>query len=325
MSGSVQCLLCPHTCRLEEGQRGTCRVRMNLDGELVSLVYGRPVAAHVDPVEKKPVYHYLPGTRTFSIATAGCNLGCEFCQNWEISQAAPEDVPPYRMEPEEVVSRAEETGCSSVAYTYTEPIVFYEYVEDTARLAREAGMGNIMVTAGYINEGPLRELAPLIDAANVDLKSIRDDYYRSVCHGTLGPVLNTLQVLREMGVWLEATNLVVPGLNDSEDDLEGLCSWVAENLGQDVPLHFSRFFPTYRMTDRPPTPLETLERAGEIASGAGLLYVYVGNVVTSRGDDTFCPECGRAVVRRDRFRIVENGIEDGRCAECGREIPGVWQ
>ncbi|MFO7950274.1 MAG: AmmeMemoRadiSam system radical SAM enzyme [Candidatus Fermentibacteraceae bacterium] len=325
MSGSVQCLLCPHTCRLEEGQRGTCRVRMNLDGELVSLVYGRPVAAHVDPVEKKPVYHYLPGTKTFSIATAGCNLGCEFCQNWEISQAAPEDVPPYRMEPGEVVSRAEETGCSSVAYTYTEPIVFYEYVEDTARLAREAGMGNIMVTAGYINEGPLRELAPLIDAVNVDLKSIRDDYYRTVCHGTVGPVLNTLEVLREMGVWLEVTNLVVPGLNDSEEDLEELCSWIADNLGPDVPLHFSRFFPTYRMTDRPPTPLQTLERAGEIASGAGLRYVYVGNVVTSRGDDTFCPECGRAVVRRDRFRIVENGIEDRRCAECGREIPGVWQ
>ncbi len=325
MSGRVQCLLCPHACVLEEGQRGTCRVRMNLDGELVSLVYGRPVSAHVDPVEKKPVYHYLPGTKTFSIATAGCNLGCEFCQNWEISQAAPEDVPPYRMEPDEVISRAKETGCSSVAYTYTEPIVFYEYMEDTARLARDEGMGNIMVTAGYINEGPLRELAPLIDAANVDLKSIRDDYYRSVCYGTVGPVLNTLEVLADMGVWLEVTNLVVPGLNDSEDDLGELCSWIADNLGPDVPLHFSRFFPTYRMTDRPPTPLEMLDRAGEIASGAGLRYVYVGNVVTREGDDTFCPECGRAVVRRDRFRIAENRIEEGRCAGCGREIPGVWQ
>jgi pyruvate formate lyase activating enzyme len=322
---TVQCLLCPHACELEEGQRGTCRVRMNLDGELVSLVYGRPVAAHVDPVEKKPVYHYRPGTKTFSIATAGCNLGCEFCQNWEISQAAPEDVPPYRMEPGEVLSRAEQTGCSSVAYTYTEPIVFYEYMEDTARLARDAGLGNIMVTAGYVNEGPLRELAPLIDAANVDLKSIRDDYYRSVCHGTVGPVLNALEVLRESGVWLEVTNLVVPGLNDSDRDLEELCSWIVDHLGADVPLHFSRFFPTYRMTDRPPTPLDTLERAGEIASDAGLSFVYVGNVVTREGDDTFCPSCGGAVIRRDGFRVVENRIGDGRCESCGEGIPGVWQ
>ena len=324
MSGRVQCLLCPHTCELEEGERGSCRVRMNLDGELVSLVYGRPVAVHVDPVEKKPVYHYLPGTRTFSIATAGCNLGCEFCQNWEISQAAPEDVPPYRMEPEEVVSRAGEAGCSSIAYTYTEPIVFYEYVEDTSALAREEGLGNIMVTAGYINEGPLRELAPLIDAANVDLKSVRDGYYRSVCHGTVGPVLNTLEVLAEMGVWLEVTNLVVPGLNDSEDDLADLCGWIADHLGPNVPLHFSRFFPTYRMADRPPTPLETLERAGEIAAEAGLRYSYVGNVVTREGDDTFCPECGRAAVRREGFRVADMKVEDGRCAYCGAEIAGVW-
>jgi pyruvate formate lyase activating enzyme len=309
---------------MEEGERGSCRVRMNLDGELVSLVYGRPVAVHVDPVEKKPVYHYLPGTRTFSIATAGCNLGCEFCQNWEISQAAPEDVPPYRMEPEEVVSQALEAGCSSIAYTYTEPIVFYEYVEDTAALAREEGLGNIMVTAGYINEGPLRELAPLIDAANVDLKSVRDGYYRRVCHGTVGPVLNTLEVLAEMGVWLEVTNLLVPGLNDSEDDLADLCGWIADHLGPDVPLHFSRFFPTYRMTDRPPTPLETLERAGETAFEAGLRYPYVGNVVTREGDDTFCPECGRAVVRREGFRVAGMEVEEGRCAHCDAEIAGVW-
>ena len=324
MSNRVQCVLCPHACVLEAGQRGTCRVRMNLDGELISLVYGRPVAAHVDPVEKKPVYHYLPGTKTFSIATAGCNLGCEFCQNWEISQAAPEDVPPYRMEPEEVVSRATELGCSSIAYTYTEPIVFYEYMEDTAGLARAGGLGNIMVTAGYINEGPLRQLAPLLDAANVDLKSIRDSYYRQVCHGRVEPVLRTLRVLREMGVWLEVTNLLVPDLNDSEEDLAGLCAWIVENLGTDVPLHFSRFFPTYRMTDRPPTPLETLERAGETAAEHGMRYVYVGNIVTREGDDTFCPHCGEAVIRRDRFSVTERNMEGGSCASCGTAIPGVW-
>jgi pyruvate formate lyase activating enzyme len=297
---------------------------MNLDGELVSLVYGRPVAVHVDPIEKKPLYHFQPGSLSFSVATAGCNLACRFCQNWEISQAAPEEVPPYDLPPEKLVEEAEEAGCSSIAYTYTEPIIFYEYMLDTARLAHQRGMRNVMITAGYINEGPLRELCQHVDAANVDLKSIRDAYYRQVCYGRLDPVLNTLKVLVDCGVWVEVTNLVVPTLNDHEEDLRDLSRWVLENLGEDVPLHFSRFFPTYRLTNKPPTPVATLRDARETALQEGLHHVYVGNVVTGSGSHTVCPGCGETLIEREGYSIIENRIEDGRCPECGTEIEGVW-
>ncbi|MBD3369265.1 AmmeMemoRadiSam system radical SAM enzyme [Candidatus Fermentibacteria bacterium] len=324
MSKDVQCLLCPHACVMEPGQRGSCRVRMNLDGELVSLVYGRPVAVHVDPIEKKPLYHFRPGSLSYSLATAGCNLACRFCQNWEISQSAPEEVPPYDLPPEAVVEEAENAGCSSIAYTYTEPIVFYEYMLDTAKLAHERGLRNVMITAGYINQGPLRELCEHMDGANVDLKSIRDDYYRQVCYGKLDPVLDALEVMVEHGVWVEVTNLVVPTLNDAEEDLRDLSRWILDNLGEDVPLHFSRFFPTYRLTNKPPTPVSTLRAARETALEEGLNHVYVGNVVTASGSHTTCPGCGETMIEREGYTVVNNRIEDGMCPECGTEIKGVW-
>jgi len=326
MSGTdkVQCLLCPFSCVLAPGERGTCRIRLNHGGELVSLVYGLPVAVHVDPVEKKPLFHFKPGSSTFSIACVGCNLGCRYCQNWEISQASPEDVPPVQLPPDEVVRAALDAGCSSVSYTYSEPVVWYEYMLDTARAAREAGLSNILVTAGYINEGPLRELAPYIDAANVDLKGSTDSFYRRMCFATIAPVLRCLQVLSETGVWLEVTNLIVPGWNDSEDDISSLCSTFTGLLGTSVPLHFSRFFPMYRLVDLAPTPVDTLVRARQAARDAGIDFVYVGNATTEGGETTTCPVCGAELVVRHGFSVETMRVSDGKCPDCSTPIPGVW-
>lgn len=324
ISGSVQCILCPFACTLAPGERGRCGVRLNRGGELISLVYGKPVAVHVDPVEKKPLYHFHPGESVLSIATAGCNLRCLNCQNWEISQALPEDVPPYDLMPEAVVEMAIEQGCGAIAYTYTEPVVFYEYVQDTARVARERGLSNILVTAGYINEGPLRELAELIDAANIDLKSMSESFYNEVCGATLGPVQKCVSVLHEMGVWIEVTNLIIPTLNDSEEQTELLYNWVLDTVGPNVPLHFSRFFPMYRMIDLPPTPAGTLASARSRALEAGLNHVYVGNVASEYGSDTFCPNCGRRLIERQGYSIITNGIRDGACTLCSSPVSGVW-
>jgi len=324
MSNSVQCVLCPHLCTLAPGERGRCGVRLNVEGELVSLVYGRPVAVHIDPVEKKPLFHFLPGIDVFSIATAGCNLKCEFCQNWEISQAVPEDMTPYDMPPEAVIENALDFSCRAIAYTYTEPVVYFEYTRDCARLAREAGIKNILVTAGYINPGPLSELAQYIDAANVDLKAMSDDYYRNICGGTLQPVLDTITYLKESGTWVEVTNLVVPTLNDDPDEIDSLSRWVLENTGEDTPLHFSRFFPMYRLTDLPPTSIDTLRGARERAMEIGLNHVYVGNAVTQDGMTTECPECGETLVVRQGFMITENNILNGKCGNCSAPIAGVW-
>ncbi|OPL17656.1 MAG: radical SAM protein [Candidatus Aegiribacteria sp. MLS_C] len=325
MSGRVQCVLCPHMCVLDPGQRGRCTVRLNVEGELVSLVYGRPVAVNVDPVEKKPLFHFLPGSDVFSIATAGCNLRCRFCQNWEISQAAPEDVAPYDLPPEAVVDSALEYGCRAIAYTYTEPMVCIEYVRDTAVLARERGLASILVTAGYVNPGPLMELAEYVDAANVDLKSISDSYYRDVCGGTLAPVLDTLRILKDSGTWVEVTNLVVPTLNDGKEELEELAGWVLDNLGPDTPLHFSRFFPMYRLTDLPPTPIETLAEARETALGMGLHHVYVGNAVTTDGMVTRCPACGAELVVREGYLVTRMDIQDSACSHCSEPVAGIWE
>lgn len=325
MSDRVQCLLCPHVCVLGPGERGICKVRLNIDGELVSLVYGLPVAVHIDPVEKKPLYHFIPGSSVFSLATAGCNLSCRYCQNWEISQASPEDIVPYNLPPESVVEQAENMGCQAIAYTYTEPIVFYEYMLDTAILAREAGIKNVLITCGYINEGPLREICQYIDAVNVDLKSIRNDFYRDICGASLQPVLRTLQVIRELNVWLEVTNLIIPTLNDSTEEIEELSQWIFDNLGTDVPLHFSRFFPMYQLTDFPPTPVATLILAKEIAQEKGLHFVYVGNAVTEDGANTFCPFCGELLLERQGYTVVINMIEDGKCSFCSESIPGIWE
>ncbi|MBN2587617.1 MAG: AmmeMemoRadiSam system radical SAM enzyme [Candidatus Fermentibacteraceae bacterium] len=324
MSNRVQCVLCPHMCRLDPGQRGRCRVRLNAEGELVSLVYGRPVAVHVDPVEKKPLFHFLPGADVFSIATAGCNLRCDFCQNWEISQAAPEDVAPYDLSPEAVMENAKEYGCRAIAYTYTEPVVYFEYARDCARLARDEGIANILVTAGYINPGPLSELSRYIDAANVDLKSMSDDYYREVCGGTLDPVLDTIMALKESGTWVEITNLVVPTLNDDAEDIDAVSRWVLENAGPDTPLHFSRFFPMYRLADLAPTPLDTLADARQRAVDMGLHFVYVGNAVTPEGMVTRCPACGHVLIRRQGYEVELTGISNGLCDSCSSPVAGVW-
>jgi pyruvate formate lyase activating enzyme len=295
---TVQCRLCPTECVLENYQVGVCRVRINRDGKLYSLVYGKPCAVHVDPIEKKPIFHMLPGTSAFSLATAGCNLTCKFCQNWEISQANPEDTRNGSLEPEQVVSLALEKGCRSIAYTYSEPVIFFEYMLDTARLARSRGLRNIWVTGAYINPDPLRELAPHIDAANIDLKGFTDDYYRKVCGGRLQPVLDAIALSVKLGVMVELTNLIVPTLNDDPGMIREMCRWIAGDLGPDVPLHFSRFHPHYRLQKLPPTPLETLWKAHETALDAGIRYVYTGNVPYDERSNTFCPNCRTRLISR---------------------------
>jgi len=322
--GKVQCTLCPVMCVLGEGERGSCRARINIGGILRTLIYGRLLAQNDDPIEKKPLFHFLPGSRSLSIATAGCNLGCVFCQNWQISQALPEAASYQVVTPEQVVAEAKRLGCRSISYTYTEPTVFYEFMLDCARLAHQAGIRNVWVTCGYINPTPLRELCKVLDAANIDIKAFDEAYYRRYCGGSLEPVLTALRIAHEEKVWVEVTNLIVPGGNDDPRMIADLCKWHVAHLGPDVPMHFSRFFPMYRMLDDAPTPLETLLAAARIARDAGIRYVYVGNIATPSGEDTICPKCGRVLVQRQGFLVLRNEIRDGRCPDCGAEIPGVW-
>jgi pyruvate formate lyase activating enzyme len=324
--GEVQCQLCPRLCLLRPGERGYCKVRANIGGTLYSLVYGKIAAIHVDPVEKKPLFHVLPGSRALSIATTGCDLGCVFCQNWTISQAYPEDAQTLTLTPRELVDLAKREGCQEIAYTYNEPTVFYEFMLECAKQARRAGIRNVWVTAAYITPGPLRELAQYLDAANVDIKGIRDDYYRTYCDGHVQPVLDAVRILRDAGVFLEITNLVVPGGNDSEQDLRDLSSWVRQELGPDAVLHFSRYFPEYRMEQPGPTPESTLLEARRIAQEQGLRYVYIGNLPGAGYEDTICPGCGRTLVSRIGYSIdwSRYGIVNGACAYCGARISGVW-
>ncbi|MBD3348910.1 MAG: AmmeMemoRadiSam system radical SAM enzyme, partial [Candidatus Eisenbacteria bacterium] len=319
-----RCSLCPRECVVPPDGRGHCGVRENRDGVYYTLTYGNPCAVHVDPIEKKPFYHFLPTTTAFSIATAGCNLDCKFCQNWQISQSRPEDLRSYDLPPSRLVDAALESGAPSIAYTYSEPTVFYEYMLDCAKLAREEGLRNVYHSNGYISEAPLRELCAYLDAANIDLKGMSDEYYREMAEGTLEPVLRTLRILREEGVHVEITTLVVPGRNDSPDMIRRECEWIRENLGADVPLHFSRFHPQHKLTDLPPTPIETLERARAIALDSGLRYVYIGNVPGHQASHTYCPECGSVLIRRVGYSVETAGFEDGRCRECGAPIPGVY-
>lgn len=323
MRKSVKCELCPTECVLEDYQVGACNVRVNRAGELFSLVYGRPCAVHLDPIEKKPFYHFLPGTGAFSIATVGCVLGCKFCQNWEISQAKPEEADSMDMPPLEVVRAAAKAGARSIAYTYTEPAVFYEYMYDTAVLARQYGIKNVMHSCGYINRAPLQELARLLDAADIDLKGFTEEFYGRVCGGRLRPVLDALVTLKEAGVWLEITNLVIPTLNDDIIKIKQMCQWIVQNLGPQVPIHFSRFHPQYKLKDLPPTPPQTLAEAKYVAHEAGLWYVYLGNV-RSEASNTICHNCQQLLIRRDGFWVREYNLQDGRCPKCKIEIPGVW-
>jgi len=323
-SNSVQCQLCPKGCVIGAGQRGDCRVRVNLDGRLVATTFGLPSAVHVDPIEKKPLFHFLPATEIFSIATVGCNLHCKFCQNWEISQQDPEDAEAFPMPPERVVALALEKQCPSIAYTYTEPLVYYEYTFETSQRARERGLRNVLVTAGYLNHDPLAEMYRVVDASNTDLKSMDDGFYRSVCGATLKPVLDGMVLAKQMNVWLEVTNLLVPGVNDNLDVITRLCRWLAQNLGRDTPLHFSRFVPRHLMRDLPPTPTETLAQARQAALAEGLRYVYVGNVPGTPGESTECPGCGTLLIRRVGYRTELVGLRDGRCSHCNMTIAGVW-
>jgi pyruvate formate lyase activating enzyme len=323
--GFVQCKLCPRTCVVGPGDRGNCGVRENRGGTYYTLTYGNPCAIHIDPIEKKPFFHFLPGTTAFSIATAGCNLHCKFCQNWQISQSRPEELDNYRLPPEELVEAAVQSGSPSIAYTYSEPTIFFEYMLDCAKLAHERGLLNVYHSNGFINEEPLRELCQYLDAANIDLKGFTEDYYRDMSGGSLAPVLRSLRILKEEGVHLEITTLVVPGWNDEPETLRAMCQWIYANLGPDVPLHFSRFHPEHKLMNIPPTPVETLDLARKIALDAGLNYVYIGNVPGHEAESTFCPSCGREVVKRVGYSVDPSGMVGGACKYCGTKIEGVWE
>lgn len=320
----VHCLLCPRNCVISPGQYGFCRARKNIDGKLYSLSYANPCAVHIDPIEKKPFSHYLPQTFSFSIASAGCNMRCLFCQNWNISQVKPEETYNYSLPPQLVVKMAKETECASIAYTYSEPTNFYEYMLDTAKIAKKEGIKNVYHSNGYINEEPLRELCKYLDAANIDLKGFSNEYYEKFCEANLEPVLETLKILKEEGVWLEITNLILPGQNDDPKMIKEMCLWIKKNLGTDVPLHFSRFYPMYKLQNLPPTPTKTLEEARDIALKCGLNYVYIGNVGGHPGEDTYCPKCKKKIIDRNGYKIIENNIVNGKCKYCGEKIAGIW-
>jgi len=312
-------------CLIEPGQSGECRVRINIDGVLRTVVYGFPCSMHIDPIEKKPLFHFLPGTGILSIATVGCNLHCLNCQNWEISQANPEDSRAYVYPPARLVELCRESRCPSLAYTYTDPIIYYEYTYDTAKLARSAGIRNVLVTAGYINKEPWEKLLKYVDAANIDLKGISEDFYVRICSGTLKPVQEALLAAKAGGILVEVTNLVIPTLNDKPEEIRELSRWVKVNLGGETPLHFSGFTPKYKMQHLPPTSLETLETAREIAISEGLDYVYIGNVRSKEGENTYCPRCKSLLIERKAYLILQNRLKEGRCPDCGKEIYGVWK
>ncbi|OGR49292.1 MAG: AmmeMemoRadiSam system radical SAM enzyme [Elusimicrobia bacterium GWC2_51_8] len=349
----VQCHLCPYNCFLPEGARGRCRVRSNYGGRIKTLVYSKPVSVHLDPIEKKPVYHLYPGSLVYSLATPGCNLKCKACQNWEISQIWPEEaarraVVPAALamkadasgrvygelkqkevsafSPSDIVACALATHSKAIAYTYSEPVIFYEYMYDTAALARRAGLKNVMVSAGYINRGPLLKLLKYMDVVKIDLKGFSPEFYRDYAGGRLEPVKETLLTLKKSGVLFEVVNLAVPGLNDDGKSMADMIAWIKTNLGADTPLFFSRFMPNYQLDNLPPTPVETLTRARAEALKAGMKYVYIGNVPGSEGENTYCPKCGRALVRRYGYAVLENLLSSngGRCPYDGTKIPGIW-
>lgn len=321
----LQCQLCPRRCILGDNQKGFCTARKNIKGKLYTLSYGQPVALHVDPIEKKPLAHVYPGTKSFSLATAGCNLRCKFCQNWEISQLDAEKVNTGYVSPQEIVRQAKATGCKTIAFTYTEPTIFYEYMLEIAKLAKQEGLPCVMHSAGFINEEPLREIAKYLTAANIDLKGFSQKFYTEFCEGNLETVLATLKTLKQEGVWVEITNLLIPGANDRAEDIEKLCDWVIENLGKDTPIHFSRFFPRYKLTNLSPTPLASLTRAEKIAREKGMNFVYVGNIPTSHGENTYCPHCGKALIKRLGYTVLENKMQSNQCPYCGATVAGIWQ
>ena len=319
--GRVHCYLCPKHCKIWQGLAGFCFIRKNIGGKLYSLGYGRPAAVNIDPIEKKPLFHFLPGTRILSMGTAGCNMGCKFCQNWDISKAKADQVHSRFLSPEAVVEAAVQYRCPSIAFTYNEPTIFAEYVVDTAMVARERGVRTVMVTNGYITAEARREVYRWIDAANVDLKGFTREFYRKITLSTLEPVLETLCDLQEMGIWIEITNLMIPGQNDSEEETWSMCRWIVEHLGNQVPVHFTAFHPDFKMTQVPHTPETTLRRAREIALESGIQFVYEGNVFSEEGSNTYCPRCHRLLIRRSWHQVVDNGLCKGNQCSCGEIIP----
>jgi pyruvate formate lyase activating enzyme len=320
----VQCKLCPRECVVPSGERGFCRVRENRAGTYFTLVYSRVVAAHIDPIEKKPFFHFLPGTSAYSVASGGCNVNCKFCQNWQISQVRPEELRAQYLPPTNLAAEARGNHCPAIAYTYSEPIVFYEYIADAAEAGHREGVSSVMVSNGFIQEGPLRGLCERLDAIKIDLKSFSDSYYRDVVRGELKPVLNSIATARKHARWLEIVNLVVPTLNDSDAEFRNMARWMKSELGPDVPVHFTRFYPLYLLKNLPPTPVETLERAKAIADAEGLHYAYIGNVPGHKGENTYCPQCRQLLIERAGYTIARVNLKKGKCKKCGHVIPGVW-
>jgi len=322
----VRCELCPHFCTIMENELGRCKARKNIDGVLYALSYEKPVAIHLDYVEKKPFYHFLPGTQSFSIGMAGCNLSCKHCQNWEISQKGPEEIPAPNIKSKDIIEKTLNYKCPSISYTYTEPLVSLEYIIEIAKLAKKQNIKNAIVSNGFINPEPLEKLCKYIDAANIDLKCINDMFYRDICGARLQPVLDTLKILKEKNVWIEITNLIIPALNDKSIEIKKLINWVKENLGKNIPLHFSAFYPCYNLADSPPTPLKTLQKARKLALKEGLYYVYTGNLPDAEGSTTYCKNCHKPLLKRQSyFGIIENNLISGKCKFCGSSIEGIWK
>ena len=320
----IKCLLCAQGCLIAEGERGRCRARIHVDGELRTLVYGRPITIHVDPIEKKPFYHFLPGSLAYSLATSGCPLRCKFCQNWEISQASPEDYSRPLVKPAAIVDAASAKAAPVIAFTYNEPTVFTEYLTDIARNARTRGVRTVLVSCGFMNEAPLAEMCDVLDAIKVDLKGFSSDFYQKVSSAELAPVLRSIKQVSRSGKHLEIVNLVVPTLNDSDRMLDELAKWILNEIGPDVPVHFTRFHPDYQLRNLPPTPIATLERARAMAMDKGIHYAFVGNVPGHAGNNTYCPACRRPVITRRAFFIDEMHVKGGRCEYCEEKIAGVW-
>jgi len=320
----IKCKLCPRECVIDDRERGYCGVRENRGGTYYTLVHSRVCAANIDPVEKKPFFHFLPGSLACSVATAGCNVNCKMCQNWDISQSRPEQVRNTYLPPRDLVAMAREGRCASVAYTYSEPVVFFEYVVDAGVAVRAAGIRSIVVSNGYIQREPLLEMCKRVDAVKIDLKAFSERFYRDVVIGELKPVLETLVTLRKAGMWTEIVYLVIPTLNDSDQEFGALAKWVKSALGSDIPVHFSRYHPEYLLKNLPPTPLATLERAKAICDAEGLQYVYIGNVPSHPAENTYCPKCRKAVVERTGFLIRSLNLSHGKCRYCQNPIPGVW-